>query len=188
MSKHMTPYTVPLIPIKPLDNHILRGWIAFATWCWECTVSGLSGRWVSHKTGAGFPATFEDTGAYIPLKSPFSIHDHHWSSMMPWFLSILSSINPFSLRVFGPIYIVHLSHPLSHSWPWSPHLHWIMVDHHQITIAPWILSHPSQTTLPSGKRLHNYRESSCFTGKSTISMAMFQCSIAFCMFTRGLKF
>jgi hypothetical protein len=36
-----------------------------------------------------------------------------------------------------------------------------------VVMTPWL-----QTTLPSGKRLHNYGKSPCLMGKNTISMAM----------------
>ena len=41
------------------------------------------------------------------------------------------------------------------------------------------------SVLPSGKQPHNYGKSPFLMGKSTISMAIFPFSIAFCMFTRG---
>jgi hypothetical protein len=43
---------------------------------------------------------------------------------------------------------------------------------------------PMPPYIPSGKRLHNYGKALFLTGKSTISMAIFPCSIAMLVYQR----
>ena len=86
------------------------------------------------------------------------------------------------IRIYGS-YMDHIDHIWIIYGSYRSYMDHIWIIYGSYMESPFLIINHHKSTLPSGKRLHNYGNSTHFSWDN--SLFLWPCSIAFCMYTRG---